>query len=361
MESAKQSLRTLLISLFQVWEFRSFLRYDPRGQSIEPFLPSGDGSPAEFVDAAIDALARRGLLDKYFFERLKADYPNRAREIEQVERLIVSPPTNAQPQPDASAARQPFPPCDVLLVTATSTEIRSLLTRSRSETKQNERARFGRHTYLYLGEIQETHVYAVRSEMGIGTPGGSLLTIRNSISELKPAVVIMVGIAFGLKPGSQLIGDVLVSRQLHHYAPVRVGTSPDGSPRVIPRGSRVDCTGWVLDRFNHADTARQRPAHFGLLLSGEALVDNLEFRSQLLVREPEAIGGEMEGAGLYAAAWDTQTPWIVVKSICDWGDGQKSQGETDNQSIAAESACDFTFAALLHGGFSPYNRPRGVS
>jgi nucleoside phosphorylase len=37
----------------------------------------------------------------------------------------------------------------------------------------------------------------------------------------------------------------------------------------------------------------------------------------------QAVGGEMEGAGLYAAADSKNTAWILVKSICDWGDETK--------------------------------------
>jgi len=38
------------------------------------------------------------------------------------------------------------------------------------------------------------------------------------------------------------------------------------------------------------------------MLSGEKLVDNLQFRQELEQKEPEALGGEMEGHGLYVAA-----------------------------------------------------------
>ena len=62
----------------------------------------------------------------------------------------------------------------------------------------------------------------------------------------------------------------------------------------------------------------------GAMLSGEKLVNNREFRDRLKERFPEAIGGEMEGIGAYAAASRRNTEIILVKGICDWADGHKN-------------------------------------
>ena len=70
----------------------------------------------------------------------------------------------------------------------------------------------------------------------------------------------------------------------------------------------------------------------GPLLSGEKLIDSSEFKDRLLKQFPDAIGGEMEAAGIYSACQNTNTPWIVLKSICDWADGNK------DKSFQAESA-----------------------
>jgi nucleoside phosphorylase len=62
----------------------------------------------------------------------------------------------------------------------------------------------------------------------------------------------------------------------------------------------------------------QAKVHFGLILTGEKLVDNIDFRNQLGQFEPEAVGGEIEGAGLYVACQDKKVDWILVKAIRDW-------------------------------------------
>src|SRR5205823_11722623 len=140
------------------------------------------------------------------------------------------------------------------------------------------------------------------------------------IATLEPSAVFMVGVAFGVDSDKQKIGDVLVSKQILLYEPQRVGTE-DGEPKLLPRGSRVDASPRLLSLLRAVD-ARGGPgdpiAAFGLILSGEKLVDNVAFRKQLGTLEPEAIGGEMEGAGLYASCQKKKVDWILVKAICDW-------------------------------------------
>lgn len=62
----------------------------------------------------------------------------------------------------------------------------------------------------------------------------------------------------------------------------------------------------------------------GLLLSGEKLIDNRVFRDRLAKAFPTAVGGEMEGAGAYAAAGEKGREMILVKAVCDWADGHKN-------------------------------------
>ena len=59
------------------------------------------------------------------------------------------------------------------------------------------------------------------------------------------------------------------------------------------------------------------------MLSGEKLIDSGGFKQTLLDQFPTAIGGEMEGAGLWASADRAKTDWLLVKGVCDWADGEK--------------------------------------
>jgi nucleoside phosphorylase/tetratricopeptide (TPR) repeat protein len=244
-----------------------------------------------------------------------------------------------------------MPKCDVLLVTVTDVETRSLLETAKTHTNCDYKERPGKHkTYFDLGVIGGALVFAVRSEMGSDTIGGSVFTVLSAIAEVKPSAVIMVGIAFGVNPKKQKIGEILVAEQLQPYELQRVGTTETGTSKIILRGDKPHCSGKLLDRFRAAHMRWGGPkVNFGLVLSGQKLIDNLDFRDQLVAISQGAIGGEMEGGGLYAACQQSKVDWILVKAICDWADGTKSVRKKKRQTTAAQNAADFVITMLASG------------
>jgi nucleoside phosphorylase len=118
--------------------------------------------------------------------------------------------------------------------------------------------------------------------MGSDTVGGSMLTTRNAILEVRPASVIMCGIAFGVDSAKQKIGDVVVSQQLQAYDLQRIGTDSSGDRLLVLRGDKVTCSELLLDRFRTAELGwRAAPVKFGLMLSGQKLIDNIDYREEL--------------------------------------------------------------------------------
>ncbi len=234
----------------------------------------------------------------------------------------------------------------ILIVTVTRVEAQAVLNVfSQAAGTGWTRQVIGKKTYYNLGTHGSVPVFMVQSEMGIATLGGALLTVRQAIQDLQPQAVIMCGIAFGLRPDKQQLGDILVAKRILYYEPQKV----DMQRGQMPRGDRVTSAGRLLDRFRSGDLDWQGVSrHFGLVLSGEKLVNDPTFRDWLLETEPEAIGGEMEGAGLYVAARDAQVDWILVKAICDWADGEKND---DAHLLAASNAAQFVLHVLQLGGW----------
>src|SRR5207248_2947089 len=106
-----------------------------------------------------------------------------------------------------------------------------------------------------------------------------------------PSAVILVGIAFGIDRKKHRIGDILVSRQLFGYELQKIAMSK-GQEKIITRGDRLQASTRLLDRFRAAVFDWREPkVDFGLILSGDKLIDSPNFRDQLLELAPEAIGG----------------------------------------------------------------------
>jgi nucleoside phosphorylase len=267
---------------------------------------------------------------------------------------------------------------DILLVTVTEVEARAVFDALYEQDGRNAvRRPIGGKIYYDLGLIGGAAVWMVQSEMGAGGLGAALLTVQKGIDALAPAGIIMVGIAFGVNPKKQRIGDILVARQIMLYDLQRVGQTSSGQLDVRLRGDRPSASAWLLDACRSGALDWQHPlpgghnpvtsdspsplgnaapakVRFGLMLSGEKLIDNEQMRDQLLAHEPEAIGGEMEGAGLYVAASDRKVDWILIKAICDWADGNKARNKEQRQQIAARQAAQFVCHVLAQGGLAPH-------
>lgn len=246
------------------------------------------------------------------------------------------------------------PRADVLLVTVTDVESRAVIKIFRDVTgKDAKPIVIGNRIYQDLGEISGMKVFMAISEMGAGGRGGSLEAVSKAIEALAPHSVIMVGIAFGIDESGQNIGDILVSRSLRLYDLQRVSRD-----KIILRGSKPDASPSLLNRFRNAklswDEAKAQ-VHFGPVLSGDKLVDNIDYRNQLRLLEEEAIGGEMEGEGVYVACEDKHVDWILVKAICDWADGNKAKDKATRQNLAATNAAAFVLHALQ---LAPIKRER---
>ena len=168
------------------------------------------------------------------------------------------------------------------------------------------------------------------------------MTVSQAIADCDPSAVIGVGVGFGGYTSKLKIGDVLVSEQIIPYELKRVGALSEQYRGPIPEAGPV-----LLNRFTSAlGWTFKRPdgytcrVHAGPLLSGESLLDNLDEKVRLFQEHPTATGGEMEAAGIYAAAsrHGAAREWIIVKAVCDWADGTKKTKGDDYQPLAAAAS-----------------------
>jgi nucleoside phosphorylase len=227
---------------------------------------------------------------------------------------------------------------DVVILTAVPTE-RDMVLRSMRPLQGRgliAKTTAGPDTY-YVGTFGSHKAVLVMSDMGAVGRSASILTTAAAVSRWNPKAVIAVGIAFGIDSSKQRIADVLISKTVSNYEAQRVqddatiqrGVIAEAGLHLLNRFGNVH--GWEFRRPDNSIVEAKR----GLILSGEKLVDSPTFKQCLLEKYPEAIGGEMEGAGLYSAAEREKVEWIIVKAICDWADGNKKKMY---QNLAAAAA-----------------------
>lgn len=227
----------------------------------------------------------------------------------------------------------------ILLVTATDTETKHLHQHLTPIDEKDCIYKIYKENQTYfLAVFEEYNVVHIQCGMGSASRDASIITIGDAIRDVCPKVVIMIGIAFGINRKKQNIGDVLVSEVIIPYELSRVGE------RKISRSGHGYANVSLVNRFKNNKSwehrlpkDKQARIIVGHILSGEKLIDDIEFRNQLLEEFPNSVGGEMEGAGLFAAC-NNKSEWILIKGICDFADGKKGVRKKDSQAIAIESA-----------------------
>jgi nucleoside phosphorylase len=239
----------------------------------------------------------------------------------------------------------------IVLVTVNNNETNALLDAFVYINKVPTQESRGRVTYNKLGNYGGCLIVHTICEMGAGGIGASQQRTREAIEHWNPVAIIAVGVAFGMDEAKQNIGDVLVSTMVQDYELSRLNENG----KLTPRGPKPPCADSLLNRLRQTETTESRRVQgwpilrYGLVLSGQKLVDNLDYREYLKHLFPEAVGGEMEGSSLFASAIPEKVDWIIVKGICDWGYNKNNSDKDARQKLAAQNAVQVLKAALEVG------------
>jgi nucleoside phosphorylase len=236
----------------------------------------------------------------------------------------------------------------VLILVVTEKERDAVLAAAYTRTGQDPVLdNAGERTIYRLGTIGGTEVVLAQAgEQGTATAAGMIITARASIAHSRPDYVILTGICYGLRPDEgQRLGHIIVARRVHNIDHRKV--VDDESRPVIRRGVNVGCSPWLLDRFQAGQaTWTGSRVHFGTVLTSNTLVNSRQLVCEMRKEFPDAIGGEMEGSGVYeATTLENRPDWIMVKAISDWG-YTKAGGK---QSLAARNATEFVIHVIASG------------
>jgi nucleoside phosphorylase len=209
------------------------------------------------------------------------------------------------------------------------------------------------HTVFRLGTVSAAEMLLAQSGQGSLGPGASTLTAQSVLEQVRPDYLILTGIGYGLMPDEQRIGEVMVSTQIRvvDHKEIADPLVPGCPPIEFPRGSRPDASVTLVNRALAAakDGWNGSKVRFGPMLTLNTRVSSRALYQHLRAAEPDAIGGDMEGSGIYAASARGKVDWIVIKGISDWG----GHGGTD-RDLGAASAARFVVHIIEAGGL---NRP----
>ena len=210
---------------------------------------------------------------------------------------------------------------------------------------------------FYIGKYGQYPVIVGMSAPGKAQQGpiAACNTTTKLMEAFKPRYVIAVGICYGIDKSKTSSGDVIVANLICDYTNLRAGDT------LQPRGGTPSVGANLLQMFSspvgysHTQGGKEVKVHCGPFISRPDLVDNPIYKERLKRLRPDALGGEMEGAGIMAAIENDTSKYkveaIIIKAICDWGDGEKSEA-ADWKDFSSHAAARYVYHQM--------NKPAGV-
>ena len=216
--------------------------------------------------------------------------------------------------------------------------------------------RFGQQTEIVTYHIGKygTCPAAVRKIPPVFKANDNPSTVVMMANQCFPnlGAVISMGVACGIKKKTQIC-DVLVSSKVinYNYDITMKGYLPKGDAITVSSSVIKLFTQpaqWPNDAVNkYLDANKQQipKVKSGVILSGPYVVNDPAINKLVNNFAVEAIGIEMDGAHLFAKNQEATINTIIVKAVCDFGDGKNIKV---NQSTAALLAADLVHTGLSH-------------
>ena len=231
---------------------------------------------------------------------------------------------------------------NVILVTATPIEYRSVIGSAISHNGDNEKflqvILDDNSANFIIANYGPYKVAIIRTGQG---PAKTEKALENVQKVLKAEYVIAIGICYGAKEnqtdelGNKTnIGDILVASTIVNTTSKRV----EGGQMIV-KIQQHKCSQKLFDLFKHNEAfpapGKTVKVHHASLASEDTLFRCQEYKDGVLRWVPDAKGGEMEGVGIAKAANRSNFSWIVIKSIVDWGTEKKDATWQKFSSVAA--------------------------
>jgi nucleoside phosphorylase/CheY-like chemotaxis protein len=183
----------------------------------------------------------------------------------------------------------------------------------------------------------------------------------NLISQFRPRVLAMVGVAAGVKGNP---GDILIADQSWDYGSGKSTETEAGTKLFLPEPNAIPLSqelrhkiNWFALRQRILEDVQRRwdgkpyehklAVHIGPIASGAAVLADRSRIEAIVEHNRKLIGVEMEIYGVYQAARNCVAPRplaIAMKSICDFGRSDKSD---EFKSYAAFTSARYLYEFAL--------------
>jgi HEAT repeat protein/nucleoside phosphorylase len=253
---------------------------------------------------------------------------------------------------EVAASSQVSKSVNVALVTAVSTETRSLYDALRDRgVRTQEVQRAGRLYDMFelpASDQQQPVRVVVTQATDKGGQSSSAVT-HALLEEFRPELVFLVGVCAGFGERGVSLFDVILARQVFNYDPEKITPSQDGQrPRIYSTDEYLMRLATNLDNKRALEPALDGGRLFVKdFASGEKVVAwrEAELRRQLLDLSVDVYGVETEAHGVMHAIWETFKAekfvnGAMLKCVSDLGDEDMTVDKAQKQEKAAYRAAN---------------------
>ncbi|XP_015775104.1 PREDICTED: uncharacterized protein LOC107353284, partial [Acropora digitifera] len=198
--------------------------------------------------------------------------------------------------------------------------------------------------YVYFGYMgdaghqEKLKVALLNCSQGAATPGGSLTVVRNAVPVLRPKAVFSVGTCSSLNFKKVKLGDVVISSKLTTTQGLKTPVS-----RLLSSLVRDAPYGWVAPLENPGELEIEVHSDGDIL--SQALREKCQY-DDICEQNPGTVAVETEGEGVYAAAYDTNIEWVIVKGVASYF--HQRQSVTDEWKSFASTMAASVVAKMLN-------------
>ncbi len=236
---------------------------------------------------------------------------------------------------------------DVVIQVAVTVELDGVLKAFGVEDAEHCYDTASKYDFSYYRFNKHGLEFAVVMQPYMGMTYCSSLCSR-AILAFEPDLVCMVGICAG-RASKVNLGDIVVAASVFDYAE---GKQYENKFAARPKTRSLDymisefVSTEIVDKPDVIDEIRNgyknAPSNFAVsfhsMASGAVVVDDPAVMEAIAEIQDDTVALDMEGYALAAAADLLDTKWIVIKTVQDFADGNKSSTEGDIRPFAAYSS-----------------------